>query len=240
MYRRSFLRAAGATAVGLSVATGTASAEHGDAKPDHVTLEYDESTLETYRPELATNHLEVQPSSLFSWTATSPEHDTDAHVFFAYYSHQRGLSRADSHIHDREPIYVFTDSDTGDLNMVVYSGYHWLAARSRGPPTDDSGNRPRLRVTEKWHHYTLTDEADGDVDLADLHDKHSPHLEDGSTAWLDTGWEDALAPGLCLNPWRMRSRSDWWQDDVRSYAFEAALRRAYLTIGLYGADTTDL
>lgn len=239
MRRRAFLRAAGAAGLGSAALVGTATAVHDTkGKPSHVTLSFDQSTLETYRPKLVTGHLDVRPSKQWAWLATSPEEDDDAYCYWTYYVTQRGISSRDSHFLDREPVYVFVD-DAGDITEIVYSAYHWLAGKTAVPPTvtDSDGEHPTLRVAKKWHHYLQTSDDGVFVELEDL----DPQFDD----WLANGWEDDLAIGAAQNPWIMRRRSSWWKDDG-SGRLNKLLAQTWITISRFpgvnvrGGGNTDL
>lgn len=241
MRRRSFLRAAGAAALGSVGLVGTTTAVHEtQGKPSHVTLSFDESTLETYRPKLITGHLDVRPTKQYAWLATSPEHDDDVYCYWTYYVTQRGVTSRDSHFLDREPLYVFVDEDTGEISEVIYSAYHWLAGKTTvaHTVTDADGEHPTFRVAEHWHHYLQTREEDGGfVDLDELNDQFDD--------WLANGWEEDLAVGAAQNPWIMRRRGSWWKDDG-SGSFNELLAKTWITISRFpgvnfrGGANTDL
>ncbi|PCR88686.1 hypothetical protein [Natrinema ejinorense] len=258
--RRDVLAGLGAVAVGgLSATTATAQTDgsypHADAKPAGATIEFDEAWLESYQPLLRTDLLEVTPTSLYGFRARSEGEATDVAVFFAHYPTQRGVTNRDSHYLDREPFYVFVDSETGEIDSVAYSAYHWLANVEQRPPTysSETGEHPTALVVTNWHHYVLDssywvfDDSRRDfLEIRDLQSVHSPHLEDGSTAWLDNGWADTLRVGAVLDPWIMQDAPDWWQDDIGRFSVEALARRAYLAasrtpgINIAGAGQTDL
>lgn len=231
------------TAVGTIAATsmaGVGAADHDGAKPSHVTLSFSESDLKYYRPYLVTRHLDVEPTRIYGWKATSPEESTDAYVYFTYYVTQQGVSTYDSHYLDREPIYVFVDPSTDTIREVVYAGYHWLAGRTRSPPVEEDGTgvHPTLHVAEKWHHYLQTTEVGVEVALGDLTSKFDD--------WLATGWEDDLEPGVAQNPWRMRYRQYWWRDNGAGFSGNALVFRAFLQLSkstpldIKGGENTDL
>lgn len=251
--RRQFCATAGATAVALSVGTGTVAADdHGSHKPTDATLTFDEAWLRQYRPLLKIDQLDIQPTAQYGFRATHPGESTDVAVFFTFYVTQRGTTAEDSHYLDREPFYVFVDSETGDIVEVVYSAYHWLAGKETDPPlyTDGDGNdHPVARVVGPWNHYYLEPglwafEDPEWVPLKDLHDVHAPHEDDGSTAWLDNGWDENLRYGAVVDPWTMQDADDWWQDGFA--VSESAFKRLRLRLSSLpgvdprGADQTDL
>ena len=210
--RRGFLAVSGATAA--SVATlgqfpRSASADgnypHYDAQPDHVTLDFP-STMEDYVPRVQTHHLTVQPQGWWGWRATSPEHDTDVYVYFLKFPTQRGFSRWDSHLHDREPFYVFVDGQTGEIEKIIATGYHWFSFTDEDPPTD--GTNPRAKPVDPHNHFVLVSEDEEvlleDIDVNDFRDEFD--------VWLANGWDESLHPGAARNPWLMESREHWWRD----------------------------
>lgn len=237
MKRRAFLQLlAGGTAL---TAVSTAEAVHTEeGQPPHVTLSFDQGLLETYQPKLVTRTLDVKPSQQYAWIATSPEHETDVYCYWTWYVSQRGLTGQDSHYLDREPVYVFVDSTTGDVQRVLYSAYHWLKGSTSDPTLTDEQN-PTLRVVERWHHYLLTDEVTGVyVPLSDL--------DTTFEAWLDNGWEEDLYVGAAQDPWVMLDRGSWWNETAVGFSFNEMLRRSYVRASnltgfdIFGAGTTDL
>lgn len=235
--RRSVLGAAvtGGAAVGassrLSAAQASGAGPYGSAKDSETTLSFDETWLAAYQPVFKTAHLSVKPTTLYGLRAQHPDRLTDVGVYWAYYTRQDGVTSADSHYLDREPFYVFVNPDTGEIERVRYTAYHWLAAESSQPPTveSDGGVHPTARIVQRYHHYVLASglfagKSDR-LPLASLLEVHSPHLENGSTAWLDTGWREALRVGSVLDPWTMLSAPDWWRRDVGGISFEAERRR---------------
>lgn len=239
MNRRSFVAAIGATAVGAGT-VDVARADHENTEPpSHVTITFDESKLERYRPRLVTRNLDVRPSKQYAWIASSPEHETDAYTYWTWYVTQKGVTARDSHYLDREPVYVFVDEDSGEIREVVYSGYHWLAARTTNPTTD-LDDHALFRVVDRWHHYVETTDDTGElVELADL--------DDVFPEWLANGWEDDLEPGAAQNPWIMASidsgsaRSSWWREnETFGFNFSERWKRIQLKLGVAGADESDL
>lgn len=232
--RRKFIQQLAATGVGLGVLSTTASGSHPSTKPSHVTLTYDQTALQRYRPKL-----ELAPEDrdrllgVHGWIATSAEYGYDWYVYFSEYSHQSGVTSYDSHLGDREPAYVAVDPDTGEVQRLVYSGYHWLAARASGstiPLADDT--HPALRVINPWHHYTLGAPDQGQYfEVQDLNDVFEP--------WLQNGLEQDLAFRSVTSPATMRERSNWWQDDVGGLSLTALRVNMALLRGADGADKID-
>lgn len=201
--RRQVLAAVGIA--GTVAVTGRASASHPTARPEAVTLSYDEATLKQYRPKLILRNLDVEPLALHGWVARSPDRETDVCVYWAEYTHQNGVSEYDSHFGDHEPVYVAVDSESGAVREVVASVYHWLRGRTTTPTLD--GQHPLLRVISPWHHYTAAAEVGQAVALA--------NLDESFDGWLANGLESDLHVGSVTNPWVMLGadgRTHWWQD----------------------------
>lgn len=246
--RRAFL--AGAATVTIAGAVGTATADHPGEQPEHVTLTYDQAELERFRPRLRINHLEVRPNAMYAWKATSPDQDTDAYVYFTHYVTQQGLSSRDSHYLDREPVYVFVDPATESVDRILYSAYHWLKADDGGPPIheDDRGDpHPTLRVAERWHHYLVNPDKDGQfVEIRKLGD--DADLDDANTQttyeqWLANGWEGELRPGAVVDPWSMTNPNvdSWWADTTDEWLREAFVLASRVPgVDILGASKTDL
>jgi hypothetical protein len=226
--RRQYLATAGAAAAGLG-AVGTVAADHDQALPDHVSLTFPREEMEQYRPLLATpSNADFDSPTWYGWKASSPEQTYDCYVYFAFYEGQTGWSYADSHRGDREPFYVFVHSDFGEVREVVYTGWHWMAARSDAPnvyyPDGSDGKHVTARTYAPHHQFRLSQTTDGALfDVEPLGtDRDAPFEPDAQShvtfeRWLaganSTGpWEDALAPGAAQNPWVMKSRDSWWRD----------------------------
>lgn len=241
--RRTFLAGGAALAVGSRPVAAQSKSTLAEETPEHVTREYDEALLEKYQPYLVVRDLGSNtPTALFAYVARSPEYDHTVLVYWAEYPFQDGVSPfggslSDSHFGDHEPVYVVVDEELDELVEVVYSGYHWMAAGTRAPTatTDATGVHPTLHVVDPWHHYFQTPEEGVAVELRHLSD-------DVLQAWLDNGWDEHIHIPSLTTPWVMtgrNGRSDWWQDDVGTFSFEATLRSFYLRIGWYGADGID-
>lgn len=217
--RRDVLRAGAgtvATVAGLGTLAGPAAADHTTRQPAHVTLTYDEARLNRYRPRLVVSDLAVLPNGLYGWVAQSPEYDTDVMVYWAEYPNQEGVTDYDSHVGDHEPVYVVVD-EAGDVQEVVYSEWHWLAARDRTPALD--GDHPLLHVVERHHQYEPTTRQGSLFDIRDLTAYFQP--------WLDNGLEGSLEPGTVVDPWRMvgtGARPHWWRDSFQFGPFNVSLK----------------
>ncbi len=237
--RREFLARSGAAAA--LVATGgiagrsgaTEHTAHWREKPDHVTIDFSQSAMEEYRPRLEIHHLDVEPTAFYAWRASSPEHDTDAYVYFLKFPTQRGLGPFDSHLHDREPFYVFVDSSTGEVQEVSASRYPSFAARNTEPPTD-GGTHGTARGVSPHHHFVLSSES------AIREDVPVESLVDEFDLWLSNGWGESLAPGAATNPWVMQSRESWWREKDWKDKVALAIYDAYRLAGFAGADEADI
>lgn len=193
---------AGLSSMIITVAVADSTVEEN--RPDHVTCEYNESTLEDYQPKLTINHLDIQPTTVYAEYCSSPEHDTDVAMYWAYYPVQEGISSADSHRLDREPIYVFINEDTGDVDKVVYTGYHYIKATNVNPDIVDTKNTT-FEVAKPHHHYT-------DIGV-DAYGEY-PSLSDFSTVhdyWYKNGWE--ANPTVTANPYEIQYTTSWWSND---------------------------
>lgn len=224
---------AGGVAVSGRVATGTAGAVHNDiGKPDHVSLSFDQARLEQWQPLLDTSNLDILPDQMYGWIAESDLYDTDAFCYWTFYDRQEGLSTFDSHVLDREPVYVFSDGDT--LEEVVYSGYHWLAATASGTAIARDGDHPLFHIAEDYHHYYEGGNGATDLEIDDL----DSVFDD----WLATGWEDDLGVGLAQEPWLIRDpeRESWWQRNSFGFNGKEWGRQLLHNLGLYGAEVSDI
>lgn len=235
MHRRQFLATTAAIGTAGAVASRPARAA-GDPyadKPEHVSLEYDESTLKTYRPRLITRHLDIKPSYLYGWVARSNEFDTDVACYWCWYEGQSSSVKPASHRGDREPIYVAFDPDSGEVQRAAVDGYHYFAAHYEGeavPFQDGDDRRSTWHVQKPYHFYTAGGDGGSDVDLEDMTEQYPD--------WWKNGWDvhqqSVVVPWVMLGSGR---RSDWWPDDIGTY--EDTLRWAWYVAGIRGADDAD-
>lgn len=243
MRRRELLRRGGAAAVAAPAAALTltqhASAEHPDSQPPYVSLTYDESLINQYQPLLLLHGVEERPQAFHAVYCESAESDLDVVVGFHYYLTQKGASTQDSHLGDREPVYVYVDSATGEPVKVQYSAFHWYenTAHWDDIQADGSGKRPYLRVVPKHHHHRT---YDGFVDSDEATDLPLRNLLESYPGWLDNGLEDEIHPGVVYNPQEeMQHRQYWWADGVQTFQ-ERLLAQIYLAAGVRGADKSDV
>jgi hypothetical protein len=155
--RREFLGTA-VTATAATLLPGLASAEYAE-QPDHVTIKGNDEVpneIETYRPLLDLSNVSVTPSRLYAWKVTSDEYDADWYCYWAFYSAQQGVSGGgeDSHLPDREPIYLAVTDD--GVDRVIHSEWHYSVAIDDNPSLYQD-THPRLRVIEPWHGTTPTE-----------------------------------------------------------------------------------
>jgi hypothetical protein len=240
--RRSFLRvvgqaAAGLTGLGRIRRVAASEFPHWRAQPEHVTLYYDRATLREYQPRY-----QIQPAdqekliSQFAWTATSPEYQTDCHVYWTEYTHQDGFSVYDSHNGDHEPVYVFADSETGSIETVVASVYHWLRGTADATTIPTTDTRPHLRVMNPHHHHTAPTPDTGlyDPPLRSLLAPANGH-DTRFTDWLAgptdvQGMAHDLYPGATTNPWVMLGRDHWWRDIAAGLSIDALIVKTWAAL----------
>lgn len=229
--RRAFLRASGA-ALGGSLLVQTVAADHFDTRPSHVTLEYDESYLDQYKPMLTMSYESQQKFlGLYGWVASSPEHDTNVCVYWTSYSHQDGwFGNLDSHHGDHEPVAVEVDKSSGDVVRVRASVYHWIKGEQSGTVVPMDGTNPRLKVVDPWHQYTAAEPGETAQDFP------ADDLTNEYQGWLDNGLKQDLLPGASTNPWKMQFESDWWRSDFfgiskKALFYEAAKNAGLGTVG---------
>lgn len=231
MDRRTFVRAGVATAtvgaIGTVTLSGAVAGDHDEALPDHVSLTFPRDEMERYRPLLSIpSTADFKSPTWYGWKASSPEYELDCYVYFAFLHGQRGWTESDSHQGDREPFYCFVDPQNAEVRKVVYTGWHWMAARSNSPNIYDAdgGHHPTARMFKDHHHFALTDTASGQLfDVEPLGtDADAPFIADGDSMvtfeeWLADGWEQALHPGAAQQPWLMESRDSWWRDGTERW-----------------------
>jgi hypothetical protein len=236
--RRGVLRGIGSASVstfGLTSLAGRTAADSGsrlESKPDHVRIGFDRDYLETYQPELVTDHLDVTPKALYGWVARSEDYDTSVACYFAAYTHQNSAWYApgdiDAHFGDHEPVQIEVDDESGDPVRVRASIYHWMKGETVAAtvPMDDSGQRPRLYVFKPHHHYRAAqpDESTTAVEVDDL----TAVFED----WMDDGLDENLIEGAFTNPWVMQTEPDFWAEGVGGISANALYVSALQTAGI--------
>lgn len=182
-----------------------------DNRPDHVSCSYQESTLEDYRPNLIVSHLESEPSTIYAQYCTSSERSEDVAIYWAYYPVQVGFSSEDSHDVDREPVYVFIDSSSGDVNRIVYSEFHYIKGVEESPNLVDDNN-PILYVESPHHSYNSSDGSGSYIGLSDFSNVHQ--------GWHDNDWGADIE--VTADPYEIDSRDSFWDDDNAVWDFRVA------------------
>lgn len=238
----------GLAATGLvGAATAPAAADHEDgewrAKPRDVTIEYDQPWLEQYEPRLLTDR-ETRDRfiGLYAYAVRGDGYDYDVACYWAQLTHQDGVSflglfEADSHLGDHEPVYVYVEPDTGEIDRVVYSTYHHFpgevtpsTARVVQDRHPDHDTHVVLRVSNKWHNYSAAIDSDATGAFLGLEDWVSVR-----DSWLEHGFYEETADEAIEDPETMRTRKAWWDDDTRDYKYGELAHR----VGLRGAEQSD-
>lgn len=251
--RRDFL-ASGASAAAAGVGIGTilpaASAAHRDGewrdKRAGTLIEFDETLLRTYQPSLAMT-MDTQEAfvGLYGYVVRNdPEsdlepYDYDVCCYWSQLSIQEGLwfLSEDSHLGDHEPIYVFIDPETEEVDRVVYSAYHHYpaevspdSAKFRQERHPDHSTHVVLRVDERWHNYHRDPGRDGTLDYPDI-----DNWLDVRDHWADNGFYEHTSDEAIEDPATMLNRQAWWDEDTLDYKFAPLAHR----FGLFGAGEAD-
>lgn len=259
--RRHYVRAlaGGVTATTpLALASGAvaASEAHADAKPEDASITGDDTEwLERYRPLLDTRNVPVQNlPNLRGWKVTSddPTVETDVGVYACEYAVQRDTLSLTSHAGDHEWIYVFVDSDSGEVQSTSYTAYHWLRGYVQDPPVfggGDGGDHVQFLIAPTYHNYVpLPEPVDSSVlmdvsSLGDYESQSGPFYQ-----WLDNGMSEDLAKGAVHNPWLLSpdgSLDAWWSREgsgrVNRWIVDVwAFLGLTLGVGWRGSDTAEL
>lgn len=209
----------GVAAAGVDTAAA-ASAPYGP-QPEFVTLTgYGadpsvDAELEYWRPALVLRTLDIRPTKLYCWKARSTERETDMYCYWAWYpAGQEGVTEEDSHVPDREPIYVEVDGETRDLVAVHYDEIHYSVGTNPAP-TQVDGSHPSLHVVNPWHNYRPTTET-GTAESPPLADLHAVY-----GGWIRSGWSVHLQS--VVNPWTVLVRGHWWPNTVAGLSVNAML-----------------
>lgn len=243
--RREILGVIGSAAIGSAVLSISASAEiDSDAKPDHVSISYDEARLERWQPYLSlTIDASNKLNAMYGYVATSPEWDHDVLAYWARYAVQEGLPfvPSDAHQYDHEPVYLFLDTDAEEpappeaLELVVYTAYHHYSASFAPESEDLEGSRQSddethisLAVVSPWHHYRRAEE--GGV-LPELRSWVSARSE-----WEAYGFYEGTSREAVDSPHSMLDRESWWADGT----LDARFASLWLRLGLATDDRDEL
>ncbi|NLV14372.1 hypothetical protein [Haloarcula argentinensis] len=191
----------GAVAAGLISAAQQVRAAFSE-QPDHVTIDgYDDAKadIETYQPLLDLSNLEVRPNRQYAWRARSEEYGADWYCYWTFYTDQQGIDEADSHLPDREPVYVAVSD--GAVDRVVYSTWHYAAETDDDPSQYDS-THPRLQVIAPWHGHQPSESGGEFVTLDDLSGVYGD--------WLANGW--GVDRRSVVDPPHAEDRGNWWPE----------------------------
>lgn len=259
--RRAFLAAAAGT-VSIAVGTLTSAAEDLSGTTDYdwqdgdedITREFDDSEVREYLPRFdISRQSRKQLIGIYAWIARSDDRDTDAYYYWLRYTHQdagleqlpvvdrvAGILASDSHLWDHEPAIVYVDSDTGELEHAIVTGYHHYpleASAETAPFSSDetaAETHLELEVIDPWHHYRFNHDANG----ADVTNTVSLN----NFIEVRDDWERRAVfarsnPLAVDNPWTLKDRdvTTWWDESTR----DARAARIWHLLGLRGADRTD-
>ncbi len=240
----------------LGTATiGTTTAAEPPSRPDHLeNVGDDPAILERFQPSFITNYAtRTDIVGVFGWHAESSEYpDLRATYYWTKYPTQKGLlpsyipfvGGSDSHFTDHEPIIVFSDVNTDEIQRVICSGYHHfvldlpasdleLLAREADDPT-----HPKMRINVNHHHYRNGAGLERDGVLPDTiaGAKFGSWL-DRREPWYDNGIFEETSKTAVEDPFSLlEDRTTWWKDGT----WDAwAARNIWLRFGLRGADETD-
>lgn len=183
----------------------------GYERPDGVSCTYDESDLREYQPETYLGHLDVEPTASYGGVYSSANRDTDVYVYFLRYARQDGLTSVDSHVRDREPVYVMVDDETGAVERVVFSVYHYLKAVAEPSSLSMNGSHARLYVVNPWHQYLPWREHEFLPSVGDGTRVELKNYCEAVDRWHANGW--LASEAATTNPWTMRDRDSWWADE---------------------------
>lgn len=224
--RRQYVRALGGSVSGTGVlaaasvpASATSVDAFADSKPNHVTITGEDTEfLNRYRPLLDLSG--VRPSNfptLRGWKVTSEDGDveTDVAVYACEYAVQKDVISLTSHAGDHEWIYVFVDSQNGEVLSTSYTAYHWLRGYVQNPElyTEDGGSHPMFTVAPTYHNYIPSPATSNGVlrdvsSLGDYSTRSGPLYQ-----WLQNGMAEDMEPGAVHNPWMLSPDGPldaWW------------------------------
>lgn len=203
MTRRQFLATltSAAAAAGSTMVAGAQFSE----QPDHVTisgLSDAQSEIEQYQPLVDYRRLEIEPTAVYGWRATSNEYDYDWYSYWHWYVKQDAPSNVATHLPDREPITVAVDPGNG-VDHVVYSQWHYSAGVDT-TPTLYQGTHPNYRSIYPYHHFEPTSSERGQLlTLSDFTDTYDD--------WLVNGWN--VNRRAVVDPPFAEERENWWRED---------------------------
>lgn len=221
--RRHIVRAA-TVGVGTAAVMGVVEAAQYDQQPAFVDLEYAdvEDDLLRYRPLFDLTNVEIRPTTVYAWKATSTEQSTVMYCYWVWYAAgQEGVSEADSHVPDREPVYVEVDPATDEVVAVHFDQYHYLHRQQRAPTVYED-THPSLKVIEPWHPYReQPDTSRGE--LLEIDSMHEVY-----TGWLDNDWQ--VHKPAVVNPWSVQYRGHWWADGTLGVSVNGGITKAAFAV----------
>jgi len=212
------------------------------AKPEKADIEWDEYRLRKYRPKLVMDdETKKRFDGLYGYVATSPERETDVLCYWSKVKRTEslpaGTSKLGSSIGDHDPIYVFVNSETDELERIVYSAYNLEAAEVQPDegdldPSDlsDEPTRATFTLVSGWNHYRYTPDATGAYQY-EL--KSWPEVR---PTWLDNNF--GMDAAAVEDPWQLTSTNDWRANDGWFSTTDIWLSLGQ-TLGWFGADSAD-
>ncbi len=185
-----------------------------DAKPDDVTVVYDERRLWRYQPKLkADQQTRADITGMYGFVAESESEDTYACCYWLLTDSGEAptFANPNSALGGHIPIYVFVDEASGEVVDIVYASWQWLAADlepSEETLTTDRADYPTHATFELVDPYNvLRHVEDSGGYFASL-----KSLPDDRSAWINNGWYESASATAIENPWVMRNsdREGWW------------------------------
>ncbi|ELY68840.1 twin-arginine translocation signal domain-containing protein [Natrinema versiforme] len=235
--RRQFLTGATATAATIAVPGLASAATPPDWSPDHITSVGDDlAELRKYEPYLDIAWTDQrQLIGIYGWYADSEEHDTRAYYYWCKYSKQDSLSdsipvfgpllAADSHFQDHEPALVLADRDTGEVQTVLYSGYHHFAVELSGDEITlvqdetDQPTHPSLEVASPHHHYRHQRDETRGVPAHTISGAEFGSFLDKQSQWEQNGVFKSSNNTAIFDPYSVSELGTWWDKSTIDYQF---------------------
>lgn len=145
------------------------------------------------------------------------------YCYWAWYPvGQSGTTDADSHVPDREPVYVEVDLGSDEVVAVRYDRIHCKAGSTTSPPLYGD-THPTLRVIKPWHPYeTMTDVGSTEPEFADMHNVYEP--------WIQNGWK--VDQRSVVNLWALLRRGHWWPLGAAGFFVNNLMTDIGLTLGI--------
>lgn len=209
-------------------------------KPDDAEIVWDEWRLRKYQPKLQMDsETRKRFDGLYGYVATSESEDTDVLCYWSKVKRVGSLpignDKLGSAIGDHDPIYVFVDPETDEIERIVYSGYNLDAAEVRPNEEDleqgrvDASTHATFTVASGWHHYRYAPDKTG----------HFTELKSWP-AVRDTWQSNNFGPDTAAveNPWQLATASDWRANDGWFSLTDIWLNLGQ-RLGWYGADEID-